>query len=286
MKLKENRFVGFVILSLLYIVAAVAGVSVFRAFDLPVLMRILLGDIAATLLIWLFSLLLNNASVYDPYWSVAPIVILPFIAVYYKSAGVGVYMLLIVVCLWGIRLTANWAYTFKNLNIQDWRYDMLKEKTGRFFPLISLVGIQIFPTLVVFCALAPAVLFLERSAFNALTAVGCVICLGAVLLQLISDKQMQRFRKQNANKGAIMRLGLWRYSRHPNYLGEILMWWGVYVVMLSARANMWYLFIGALLNTLMFLLISIPMAEKRLAGYKEKFDEYKAHTGMLLPVKR
>ncbi|NLO63368.1 MAG: DUF1295 domain-containing protein [Clostridiaceae bacterium] len=74
------------------------------------------------------------------------------------------------------------------------------------------------------------------------------------------------------------------YSRHPNYFGEILMWWGVFLVMLSVRPDYVFLAVGPLINTLMFLFISIPMAEKRLAARKLGFDEYCGKTRLLLPI--
>ncbi|MDP3720991.1 MAG: DUF1295 domain-containing protein [Anaerolineaceae bacterium] len=104
-----------------------------------------------------------------------------------------------------------------------------------------------------------------------------------VSLETIADRQMQDFRRKNLGKSAMIREGLWKYSRHPNYLGEILMWWGVYLVCLASSPSAWMLGLGALLNTALFLFISIPLAEKRLAKYKEGFSEYQKQTRMLLP---
>jgi steroid 5-alpha reductase family enzyme len=81
-----------------------------------------------------------------------------------------------------------------------------------------------------------------------------------------------------------MRQGLWKYCRHPNYFGEILMWWGIFIMMMSSVPYMFYLLAGPLANTLMFVFISIPMAEKRLAGYKTDFDEYVKQTRVLIPL--
>ena len=82
-----------------------------------------------------------------------------------------------------------------------------------------------------------------------------------------------------------IRAGLWKYSRHPNYLGEILMWWGVDLAVVAAATNVWYLAAGALANTLLFFVVSIPMADKR-QSRKEGFDAYKKQTRMLLPIKK
>ena len=94
---------------------------------------------------------------------------------------------------------------------------------------------------------------------------------------------MHKFRKHRS--GSFIRNGLWKYSRHPNYLGEITMWWGVGLSVTAAAPSAWYLLLGALANTVLFLAVSIPMADKR-QSRKEGFSEYKKQTRMLLPIKR
>jgi steroid 5-alpha reductase family enzyme len=108
--------------------------------------------------------------------------------------------------------------------------------------------------------------------------------LGGALLELTADYQMQSFRKQTQDRTQLMRTGVWRHSRHPNYLGEIIVWWGVYLVLLSIHPEYWYLGLGALANTCLFLFISIPLAEKRLATYKTGYASYRRETRMLLPI--
>ena len=94
---------------------------------------------------------------------------------------------------------------------------------------------------------------------------------------------MQRHRKQKT--GAFIRTGLWKYARHPNYLGELLMWWGVALGAVSVFPQMWHLCAGALANTILFFSVSIPMADGR-QSKKEGFAEYKKATRMLLPIKK
>ena len=230
----------------------------------------------------MFSIIFSNASVYDPYWSVQPLVItLCFLLTNFTVSGLIITLL---IWFWGIRLTANWAYTFKGLTHQDWRYTMLNEKTGALYPVVNFLGIHMFPTLVVYACCLPAVqVILGGFTVNAFSFIGVAISLFAVVLQLVSDVQMQAFR--NSKIGSFIRVGLWKYSRHPNYLGEILMWWGVAIFMLSVDVSSYYLMAGALVNTLMFLFISIPMADKRQAK-KQGFSEYKSATRMLLPIKK
>ncbi len=282
-KLKQNRGASFIAVTLVYIIAAVVGIAVYRMLDLTWWLSLLIADVAATVVTFIFSVLFGNASVYDPYWSVQPPVILAAFAMGKELTALGV-LLLIAVSYWAIRLTANWAYTFGNLNHQDWRYTMLKEKTGVFYPIINFVGIHMVPTLVVYGCILPAV----YAVIHGVTAnVGSVLFLcvsiGAATMQGIADYEMHAFRK-NRN-GAFIRNGLWKYSRHPNYLGEILMWWAVALSVVCVAPDAWYLAAGALANTVLFLAVSIPMADGR-QSRKEGFAEYKKATRMLLPIKK
>ena len=281
--MKQSRGLSFLFTVFVYGAAVAIGLFVFRLLLFEPIVRLFFADIAATLFLYLVSLPLNNASVYDPYWSVAPVVLLPFAVSEFGTWSAGTIALLVCVGYWGIRLTANWAYTFHGYSHQDWRYTMLREKTGAFYPFVSLFGIMLFPTLVVFLCLLPALHYVQAGGINLVTCFGLAICLSAATLQLIADAQLHAFQASANYRGAIIREGVWRHARHPNYLGEILMWWGVYVVMLSVLPQRWFLGIGALVNTLMFLFISIPLAETRLAGYKERFFEYVSETNRLLP---
>lgn len=281
--LKQNRPISFIVVALVYMIAIAVGVLVYRALDLDWWLSLLIADLLATVATFIFSLIFKNASVYDPYWSVQPPVILVAFAIGGELTLLGI-LLLLVVSFWAIRLTANWAYTFANLNHQDWRYTMLKEKTGVFYPIINFVGIHMVPTLVVYGCVLPAVYAIREALSANIPSIICLcVSLGAAVMQGIADIQMHKYRK-NRN-GAFIRIGLWKYSRHPNYLGEILMWWGVGLSVIFASPSAWYLAAGAVANTILFLAVSIPMADGR-QSRKAGFAEYKAETRMLLPIKK
>lgn len=281
--LKQSRAASFIAVAVVYIIATTVGVLVYRALDLDWWLSLLIADVLATVATFIFSLIFKNASVYDPYWSVQPPVILVAFAIGRELTLLGI-LLLIVVSFWAIRLTANWAYTFANLNHQDWRYTMLKEKAGVFYPIINFVGIHMVPTLVVYGCVLPAVYAIREALFANIPSIICLcVSLGAAVMQGIADIQMHKYRKKR--NGAFIRIGLWKYSRHPNYLGEILMWWGVGLSVIFASPSTWYLAAGAVANTILFLAVSIPMADDR-QSRKAGFAEYKAETRMLLPIKK
>lgn len=287
MEKKSNRFnisrgTSFLIIFVVYVIAAAVGIWLYRILPYPFWLNLLLADVAATVVTFIFSLILRNASVYDPYWSVQPIVILVYAALTNPLNPLRLLML-IAVLFWGIRLTANWAYTFHGMAHQDWRYTMLAEKTGKLYPLINFLGIHLFPTLVVYGCVLPAVfVFKENTGFYVWNAILFLISLGAAFLQLTADREMHQYRKNR--KTPFIRTGLWKYSRHPNYLGEITMWWSIGLSAYLVMPGRIYLLAGAVVNMLMFLFISIPMADNRQSS-KPGFAEYKAATHALIPLR-
>ncbi len=281
-KIKENRIYSFVLVVLVYVIATFLGILVYRALSTPFYFSLLIADMVATTIVFGFSLLLKNASVYDPYWSVAPIVMMVYGAI---VNGLNLYglFLLFVVCAWGIRLTANWAYTFKSLKWQDWRYTMISEKTGKAYPVICYFGIHMFPTLVVYFCMLPLCFEIKyKAVLDTPADVFLIFAICAIVLQATADFQMHKYRKNRSTQ--FICSGLWKHSRHPNYLGEILLWWCLGISFVLAMPEYWYLLCGALINNIMFLAVSIPMADKR-QSQKEGFSDYKKRTNMLLPFR-
>lgn len=275
----KNRTLSFITLALIYAIATFSGIIIYKHLPFDYKLSLFLADVAATIITFIFSLIFRNASVYDPYWSVQPIIIIVSFSIIEGLNLLGI-LLLSAICYWGIRLTANWAYTFKNLTVQDWRYTMLCEKTGIFYPLINFIGIHMVPTIVVYFCTLPAVIMIKtHTNFKPICAILILLSITAATIQLIADIQMQKFRKNRTT--AFIRTGLWKHGRHPNYFGEILMWWGIALTCFAAMPSNYLLFTGAILNTILFLSVSIPMADKR-QSQKEGFQEYKKQTRILI----
>jgi steroid 5-alpha reductase family enzyme len=261
------------------------GVAVFAFAPFAIWLNFLIADIAATVVVYLFSLIVNNATVYDPYWSVLPMIAVPLLMI--SAGNFSATNILILVCVefWGVRLTINWITTFKDLTKQDWRYDEIKSKSGKLYPLANLFGIQIFPTLIVYGCLFPFVYGLGSTAFSWFALIGVAVMILGTLLELISDAQKHKFydavdENGNRKNSGICAVGLWKSSRHPNYLGEILFWWGLWGAVFAVSSELWWTAFGALANTIMFLAVSTPWAERQSAkrhGAAE-WEEYKKET--------
>ena len=282
MALRDSKAKSIVTITLIYVFAGSVGILLNQVLPYEYWLNLLIADVAGTVLVFAFSLLFSNASVYDPYWSVFPIAAMTVFALGRELTILNI-LHLAVIWLWGVRLTGNWVYTFNGLNSQDWRYTMLQNRTGKLYPAVNFLGIHLVPTLIVYLCVLPAIFALQHHTAGSLP--GCLsvlVSLCAVILQGTADHQMHHFRK--THRGELIRTGLWTYSRHPNYLGEILMWWGIgFSTVLSVSGNRWLL-TGAAVNTLLFLFVSIPMAEER-QSCKAGFEDYKKATRMLLPIR-
>lgn len=274
-----KRFIDLLIVLGIYILAF--GGGYFSAFWIDNLyLRILLWDVTATVITFFFSLICKNSSVYDPYWSVAPMVF--SIYLFFVIGNFTPSNIIFLVCLniWGARLTFNWITTFHDFTYQDWRYVMYKENNGPLmYFFINFFGIHMFPTLLVYAGMMPIIpLFMSPN--NYFVLIGCAIILFGVSMEFFADHQMHDFLR-NTKERVTCTQGLWKYSRHPNYLGEISIWIGVYVSMLLVIPEYWY-FLGFILIILLFEFISIPMMEKRQLVRRSDYQEYRKTTSRLL----
>ena len=258
----------------LYVILSDAGVNDYFA--------ILIADVAATVLVWASGVVLRTASAYDPYWSLQTLVIYLSLLIKYNNWHVGSVLLLAALTLYSERLTMNFIIGFHSLDYVDWRYKMLKEKSGKFYQVVNLLGICMFPTLVVYLATLPVIAYATITEFSALDIIGLSVIVLGTLLEFIADTQMKAFVKIRKDRSEVLNRGVWRYSRHPNYLGEISIWFGVALTLILSHFNYWYFFLGAVVNLLMFIFISIPMEEKHFKDYKPDYEQYKKETHMLL----
>ena len=245
------------------------------------------ADVAATIAVFAFSVAFNNSSFYDPYWSVAPIPI----AVYWAARavpGVSALRQLVVialVCAWGARLTYNWARGWGGLRHEDWRYVDLRAQTGAAYWLVSFAGLHMMPTVQVFLgclSLYPALAAGTRS-FGGLDWLGLAVTGGAIWIEARADRELLRFRRSRPPAEAILDSGLWAYSRHPNYFGEMSFWWGLFLFALAANPSYWWTVIGPLSITLMFRFASLPLIENRMLQRRPGFAAHQQRVSMVVP---
>jgi steroid 5-alpha reductase family enzyme len=269
-------------------VSGLAGCWALARFpDLHPLWVVAIADVAGTFVVFGFSFAFGNSSFYDAYWSVAPPVIATYLALVPEAAGGDRARLLLVVTLvmfWAVRLTWNWARGWTGLGHEDWRYQDLKQKSGRAYWGVSLGGIHLFPTAQVFLACLPLYpALVSQKPMGWLDAVAAVVTLTGIAFELFADNQLRRFVRSKPPRGALLDTGLWAWSRHPNYFGEMSFWWGVFLFGLAADASWWWTVVGPLAITLMFRFASLPMIETRMAERREGWAEYVRRAPLVLP---
>jgi len=251
----------------------------------PLWLTSLIFDVISTVLVWTVGLIIKNPSIYDPYWSVLP----PVMLIYWFILGnVSITFLngliLFSVLFWSIRLTYNFIINFDGFEYQDWRYKMLKAKNPRLWFITNFFGINLMPTLIVFIQLLTTLHIIDYSGkINLVFFLGFLICVGAAILQYFADKQMRNFRLLHSEQKACMRDGIWSYSRHPNYFGEVAFWWGLWVMYIGLTGTFDFYIISPFLMTLLFLFISIPMMEKKILSTRPEYKEIQESISIFVP---
>ena len=271
-----------------YVVAFVGAivVSVLTDWQHPIAVAFA-ADVAATVIVFAFSLAFGNSSFYDAYWSVAPIPI-----VFYWALGcvpevdhLRQMIVIALVCLWGARLTYNWARGWGGLGHEDWRYVDLRRQTGAAYWLVSFIGLHMMPTLQVFlgCLSLYSSVAVGARPFGVLDGIAVLITGGAIWIEARADKELVRFRRSKPPAEAILDSGLWAHSRHPNYFGEMSFWWGLYVFGLAAAPSYWWTIVGPLAITLLFRFASLPLIENRMLQRRPGFAAHQQRVSMVIP---
>lgn len=281
-----SRRASFAVLAALYLFAFAAGAAVFFLVPGDPVVRALLADVSMTVLVYLASIPLKNASAYDPYWSVVPPYLLILAAIDAGTFSPETAMLFLALLAWSVRLTWNWATLWTDFSEQDWRYDMLKRKTKRLWPLVSFLGVMLFPTMIVFMQLVGAIRLSAATGNPTLAYAGSSIILLGAFVQWLADRQMASFKRRNAGRKACIEEGLWRYSRHPNYFGEVLVWWGVFVASAGTLSPLSLHLAAPVAMTCMFLFLSIPMMERKILATRPAYAGYRKRVSILVPFFR
>ncbi|MCV9386611.1 DUF1295 domain-containing protein [Reichenbachiella ulvae] len=281
-KIRYSFTIDRSVVIVVYLIALLLGAWSLTWFEDP-WWQIAVADGVATVVVFVASRAFRNSSLYDPYWSVIP----PFILLFWLIQFEGVFHLrlmltIAVVLYWAIRLTHNWLKTWPGLDHEDWRYGKLAEDTGMWYWPVSFLGIHLFPTILVFLGCMPFRPIAESDASLLWTDVlGGLVSLIGIEFERRADNQLRQFKSQG--KGEVCQQGLWSYSRHPNYFGEICFWLGVFVLGLGTETgSSWIYGIGVISMLLLFTFVSIPMMEKRQLR-KPDYSAYQKRVSRLIP---
>jgi steroid 5-alpha reductase family enzyme len=188
------------------------------------------------------------------------------------------------VSIWGLRLA--WHIHARNKGkAEDYRYLAWRNAWGKWFYLRSYLQVYLLQGLFLFLIVLPVLLVnkSQGTPLGMLDVLGVALWIFGFYFEVVGDAELSRFLKDPANKGKLMQSGLWAYSRHPNYFGEVTQWWGLWLVALSVP-NGWLSIVGPVVITFLILKVSgVPMLEKKMAENPE-FSKYKQRVSVFIPL--
>jgi steroid 5-alpha reductase family enzyme len=244
------------------------------------------GAVSAMMVLgWLISLRYRNVTIVDSMWGLG-FVLIVWITFFFAEGFVGRNILIAVLAtVWGLRLSIhlsrrNWGTG------EDPRYAQWRKKSGERFWLVSLFKVFLLQALVMWIialVLQMGQLSPAPDQFVWLDMVGALVWAVGFFFESIGDWQLLRFKANPANNGRVMDRGLWAYSRHPNYFGEFLIWWGFFLITLSTP-NSWWTAISPLAITLVLLkMTGIPLTESSIVNTRPGYREYIKRTSAFIP---
>jgi steroid 5-alpha reductase family enzyme len=193
-------------------------------------------------------------------------------------------LVLALVVLWGVRLSLHIAR--RNLGKpEDPRYRKWREEWGSYATVRAFSQVFLLQGYLAVIVLLPVTCILAHpgNPLTALDVVGFAFWLTGFGFEVLGDWQLAKFKKDANNRSRIMTSGLWKYTRHPNYFGEVTLWWGVWLIACAVPGG-WKTFIGPVVISYLILCVSgIPLLEKRYEGNTE-FSEYRRRTSAFFPL--
>ncbi|MDL2341806.1 MAG: DUF1295 domain-containing protein [Patescibacteria group bacterium] len=248
---------------------------------LPVVALALLAYISCWFIV---AQIINRNDVADVAWGTGFVVAALASLLYVHHYTATVLLINTLVVIWGLRLSFHIAVR-NSKKSEDYRYKAWRDSWGKWFRIRSFFQVFLFQGFLIGIVVTPVILVNSQAPIGlpGLTIVGAAVWLFGFIFESISDAQLQTFMRNPANKGHLMMSGLWRYSRHPNYFGELTQWWGIGLIALSCSYG-WVGLIGpAVLSLLIIKISGIPLLEKKYAT-KPEYETYKQQTSVLIPL--
>jgi len=235
-------------------------------------------------LVWIASVIIKNVSIVDIFWGFG-FVLLSWLY-FFQTDGylVRKIILLVLVNIWGLRLTIyilwrNWGKE------EDYRYQEFRKKHGKKYWWYSFFDTFLVQGLLMILISAPllgAQISARHRALNAFDFIAIALWIIGFTFEAGGDLQMAKFKSKPENKGKVMRKGLWKYTRHPNYFGDSTQWWGY--GFFSIAAGSYLPALGTILMTLLIIKVSgVALLEKSLKDKKPKYRDYIEKTSAFIP---
>jgi steroid 5-alpha reductase family enzyme len=244
-----------------------------------------LAVLAMMLTGWIISLIYRNVTIVDSLWGLG-FVIIAWLTFSMASGYPGRKLLIsLLVTLWGVRLILhlswrNWGHG------EDPRYGSWRQKSGDGFWLVSLFKVFILQAVFLWAislGLQWGQMSAQPSALMWLDYVGLGIWIVGFFFEAVGDYQLARFKADADQKGRVMDRGLWAYSRHPNYFGESLVWWGIFMITLATPLGWWTMISPIIITIVLLKMTGVSLMEKAIVHTRPKYQDYIRRTNAFIP---
>lgn len=237
-------------------------------------------------LVWVVSLFKRDASIIDIFWGLG-FVLLTW---YYVVSVVGeptarAYLLAALVTLWGGRLSLyilwrNWGEG------EDYRYQEMRARNSRTFPWRSLLTVFWLQAALLWAISVPllrGVIATSPEALTWLDYFGALVFALGFAFEAVGDWQLARFKREPRNKGMVLDRGLWRFTRHPNYFGDSVVWWGLFLIAAATPGSLWTIYSPVVMTLLLMRVSGVSLLEQRLREAKPAYRDYVERTSAFFP---
>jgi steroid 5-alpha reductase family enzyme len=234
--------------------------------------------------VWLLSLRLRDASIADVFWGPGFALVAILSASISEPSPRGV-LLATLTSLWGLRLALHIGARWRKKAEEDRRYQAMRATWGDRFPLASLFTVFLVQGALLWGVSLPLQAGAALGASRPLglqDAAGVLLFVVGLGFEAVGDAQLARFLRDPSSRGRVMETGLWRYTRHPNYFGDALLWWGIGLI--GAATGAWWCLAGPALMTFLLVRVSgVSLLEKDIAGRRPDYVAYVRRTSAFLP---
>lgn len=237
------------------------------------------------LLVWFVSLARRDASVIDIFWGPGFIVAASVYAGLADGWLPRRMLTLALVALWGLRLGAHILWRSRG-KPEDYRYREMRDKHGARFWWVSLFTVFLFQGALVGLISAPLLQTIRSplpAGWTAFDFMAVVLFAIGFLFEAIGDLQLSRFRSNPSNRGKVLRHGLWRYTRHPNYFGDAVVWWSFFVLALGTPGSVWTIYSPLVMTFLLLKVSGVGLLEKKLGRTRPEYADYIERTNAFVP---
>lgn len=233
--------------------------------------------------VYFVAQILKDNSIVDIVWGIGFVFIAVYTLTTYGKIEYRQVLVTFLTMIWGLRLATHILIRKKGRG-EDFRYKDMRKQWGKYFHLKSYFKIFMLQGFLMIIISLPIILVNFGSTPDPtwIDEAGLTLWCFGFVFETIADWQLSRFKKDPKNKGKIMDEGLWAWSRHPNYFGEIVMWWGIFIITLSEPNGVYTLISPLLITNLIVFYSGIPLLEKKYKNNK-KYQKYAKKTPILLP---